>query len=456
VLAAAVVLLLSRHPPNLEVRVDPRVELVTTVFRLSGADEFKMDSSNSPYAKKVDTYFAPFTKHPAVEFARKVREKSSIGFDAVTTLAVNLTDVDTLGERIPFDQAKRWDHRWSVKDAREFVADLKSFVKDTDYRGFLASQQPYFAHATQRLSGLFRTYDAPAWIQDFYGSKPSREPFAIVGLLCGGGNYGMSVEFPDGSLETSPIFGASQFDADGYPVYDQSTVPTILHEFSHAYVNPLVRQNLATLKPAAKRFMPRLGPVLASNAYNSEEPVLYETFVRTAETYLVRLHLGAKLAEGSLIDQRQRGFLWTSDLIDELVASGMDRPDHPAFAAILPRLEETFIRLANKPDALYARCPSVKNCTFTPSPGDPTEIKISVLFDRPMRTNLRGVGIQPEGWKVVTPTKFADDGLSFELTVKLAMGTDYDFAINRFGRNLLSQDGYPLLPYTRHLKAKGP
>ncbi|HVP10438.1 MAG TPA: hypothetical protein VMV94_04525 [Phycisphaerae bacterium] len=44
----------AQTPPALSAHVDPRVELMSIVFRLAGSSEYNMDNSESPYADDVE------------------------------------------------------------------------------------------------------------------------------------------------------------------------------------------------------------------------------------------------------------------------------------------------------------------------------------------------------------------------------------------------------------------
>lgn len=426
--------------------MDPRVELLTTVFRLVGADEFNMQGCDSDYSRRVDRYFKPFKSHPAVKLAAELREKRGIGFDGVPTLAVNLSDIHEMRERVPFlPPPARWDKRWPPQEARAFVRELKKFVKDTHYEEFIHSEQPYFAKATSSLDNLINSRSMTSWLSDFYGTAPGRKPFVIVGLLCGGGNYGMSVQFPDGSIEMSPIFGASSFDKDWVPQYDESDLPLIIHEFSHGYVNPLVRKHMGELMPAANRLMAVMGNVLKANAYGEEEALLNETFVRTAETYLSQEHLSAAIASNNLIGQRSAGFLWTSDLVDRLREEVKPSPGK-TFEACMPALISEFGRLSQNPQALLDRCPKVQSFDTV---WDQTQVTVRVTFDQPMAIGSRGFSMEPPGWEVVKKTEFSPDGQTMALVIKVKKGVEYRASLNRFGRGLISATGYPLQPFSK-------
>ena len=81
------------------VRVDPRIELTTIVFRMIGAGEYS-DCLLPGYAADIDRHFAPYRDHPALKLAASLRASHGIAFDAVPFLAIALTDPPALEERV--------------------------------------------------------------------------------------------------------------------------------------------------------------------------------------------------------------------------------------------------------------------------------------------------------------------------------------------------------------------
>ncbi|MEQ1936130.1 MAG: DUF4932 domain-containing protein, partial [Fimbriimonadaceae bacterium] len=455
---SAIALMLASGSNGLDVRVDPRVELLTIVFRLAGAGEFQMSSGESPYSKRVDQYFAKFKNHPAVVRAAHIRDEYGIGFDAVPVLAVHLKDVRGFKELVSFDSPPaRWDERWKPAVARSFVGDLKKFVKDTRFEGFLKSEEPYYAKATLGLKSLAVKFPVDQWMTDFYGVPPDRKPYAIIGLLCGGGNYGMSVEFPDGKVQISPVLGADTFDKDGVPIFGETSVPLLVHEFSHAYVNHLVEPFVKELSPSVSKYEPILKGAWAAGAYEGPKTILCESFVRTVEHYLSQKYLSEGTAVANLIEQRSAGFLWTTDLSDMLDGYEKSRAKYKTFRDYLPQLLKRFELLAQTPQALYDRCPKITKfeTTFGPIQGENRLLTIHVEFDQPMMTNTRGLSMEPPGWEVQTKTTFASDSKSFDIILRVRSSVDYLLSLNRFGRGLMSEKRYPLLPYQHSIKADG-
>src|SRR6516162_5780989 len=79
------------NPPALRVAVDPRIELVSLLFRMAGNPEYNQAKVES-YVAEVEQQFGKFKQHPAVQLAQKLRNSRGVSYDACMSLAVLLTD----------------------------------------------------------------------------------------------------------------------------------------------------------------------------------------------------------------------------------------------------------------------------------------------------------------------------------------------------------------------------
>src|SRR5512143_2916270 len=73
---------------GMEIRVDPRVELMSIVCHLAQTPEYR--SFDTPYRRAVDAHFAPFLDHPVIAAMRELRTRFSISYNAPIGLAVFL------------------------------------------------------------------------------------------------------------------------------------------------------------------------------------------------------------------------------------------------------------------------------------------------------------------------------------------------------------------------------
>lgn len=326
--------------PALRARVDPRIELMSIIFRLAGNPEYNMPCSNSPYSYAVEKHFGRFNSHPVIRKAKELRNQRGICFDAVPTLAVHLTDAAELKEKIPFDPLPpRLDPRWKPNEAREFLELLRQFVEDSDFAGFVEAHRPLYVASAIRMNQVLRRYDIRRWLDEYFGVQPEAEYGVIVGLLVGGGNYGTSVQYPDGREEITPVIGCAHFDEHGIPVIDDAAwLPTIVHEFCHPYSNPLFQKNPEPFRRAGTKLFERNRQAMASQAYGSWQAVICETLVRASVVRYLAVNHGKEIAAKELKEQQGRSFKWLPGLCDKLEEYEARRDRYPTFEQFLPEV----------------------------------------------------------------------------------------------------------------------
>src|SRR5688572_8988685 len=138
-------------PQRLEIRADARVELVSIVFRLAGAEEYRL-GFDTPYRKAVDAHFAAFADHPAVTLARKLRREAGISYDAPISLVTHLDGVPSLAPIVPLSpHPPGLDGRWKKVAIEDTLAALRDFARDSDFETFWAGQAGYRAAVEERL-----------------------------------------------------------------------------------------------------------------------------------------------------------------------------------------------------------------------------------------------------------------------------------------------------------------
>lgn len=325
------------------VRTDARVELLTLVFRLIGANEYSQPASNSPYSRAAEEWFGPARDHEVFRLAAELRQKNGIGFDAVPSLAVHLTQPPELALRLPLEPwPERLEARWKGADLEGFLAALRGFAADTDFLEFLKEHEDMQRAAEQSLAAAIDSAHVIAWLREFFGVPAGTSYQAIPGLLCGPGNYGQSVRLADGTLELWPVIGADTWDAAGLPVYSQGHVGTVVHEFTHAFANPVVDANWTALAPAFERLFPSVQEVMARQAYGTPKTVACESLVRACVVRHAARHLGAEAAQRQIEYEVGRGFTWTGELATLLERYEAERKTYPTLKDFGPRLTEFF------------------------------------------------------------------------------------------------------------------
>jgi hypothetical protein len=336
------------------VGVDPRVELLSIVFRLAGNPEYNQGRL-AAYDSSIEAHFGGFRGHPAVTRATQLRSARGVSFDAVMSFAIHITDVDTLAERRPFDApTSSLERRWTPEDARAFLADLRRFVADADFAGFLRAQRALHDTATARARALMeKEVDLP-WFRTFFGEDPRGGFVLAPGLANGGGNFGPKFRFEDGTEEAWAVLGVWLTDSAGLPRFDGSLVTTVIHEFNHSFVNHVTAGHRTALAPAGEKAFARVEREMRSMAYSNWATMIDESLVRASVARYVLAHSGPAAARAELIAQQARGFFWVEGLYDRLAAYESERERYPTFASFMPRLVAWYDSLPARLDSLQA------------------------------------------------------------------------------------------------------
>lgn len=464
----------SPSSPGIQIKVDPRVELMSIVFRLAGNLEYRQGCVAS-YAKDVDEYFAKFRNHPAVETARRLRENAGIVLDAPMNLAVYVTDVFSLEERVPLaPRPPELDFRWTPDSARGFLAALRSFVKDADFKGFLESHQNLYRTAVERLSAVLDERKVAAWFDGFFGARPNSDFIVALGLLNGGSSYGPSIRLPAGRREIYSILGVGTVDDAGLPKFEGQVASTIVHEFGHAYANPLIEAHKAELETAAKKIFHQVAGYMRKQAYGSWEPMMYESLVRACGVRYTLVCNGPDAAAKEVKYNRGRWFLWTERLANLLGDYEKQRDIYPTLDAFFPKIAAFFTEYSRnietevaavkeekkrQLEALKAKSPRI--VSLVPANGasgvDPGLKAIVVTFDRPMKAGsmalmkFRGDNFP----KFAGKTSYDATRTVLTIPVELEPGREYLFGLNAEEVLVMKDDqGNPLAPVVIRFKTK--
>jgi len=436
---------------QVQVRVDPRVELMSIIFRLAGNPEYNHRGSASPYANEVGKHFAEFKEHPVVLAARNLRSTRGVSYDAVISMAIHIEDAVELAERIPFDGTPRsLEGRWRTEDARDFLQKARQFVKDSGFAQFVEEHKQLYDEAASRMNQTLAENVRLEWFEWFFGSRPGAEFFLVPGLLTGGNCYGCTLKLPDGDEEVYAVIGAWLWDQGGTPTFDKSIVSTVIHEFAHSYVNPIVYAHADELEKAGKNIFSQNKKRMKAQAYGNWTVVMYESLVRACVVRYMLASEGIKASEKQVRYERGRGFAWVGDLSNLLEEYESDRERYPTFESFMPRVIAFFNDYAEGLGKREAAAPKV--LAIVPANGatdvDPNLKQIKITFDRPMTKGSYSVcGGGPDFPELVGDVAYDREGKVFTIPVRLKPEWTYTFSLNcpNF-HDFRSKDGIPLDP----------
>jgi hypothetical protein len=330
-----------------DVRVDPRVELMSLIFRLAGNPEYNQNRLTF-YIKDVEKHFREHENHDVVQLARQLRKTRGVSFDAVMSLAIHVKDVDSMQERVPLEPApKSWDIRWTEEDTHKFQEAARRFVKDTDFETFIRAHENLYRTAESRMEKVLEEYGVVKWFDSFFGAKSDASFTVLLGMMNGGACYGPRIVFPDGREELYCVLGVWLKDRKGIPRFDKSVLPTVVHEFCHSYVNPLVNFHAGDLEKAGQRIFPSVADAMRRQAYPGWRTMMYESLVRAC---VVRYRLaseGEAAAEQQIVLENTNMFFWMRGLSSLLGEYEAHRGKYPNLDSFFPEIVKFFDNYAD-------------------------------------------------------------------------------------------------------------
>ncbi len=450
----------QQETPSVTAKVDPRVELMSIVARLAGYQEYVRNEFKL-YADDVDKHFGKHKQHPAVQFAVKIRQSNGVSFDAVMFMAVHLNPPPALTPRVAFTDMVP-ERRWGKQPAEEFVKLLQQFYKDADCEGFFKAHADLYRTAEERFQQLLNKVDF-AWYKRFYGEAPQGNFNLCIGLLNGGGNYGPKVMHPDGREDLYAIIGTWQTDSAGLPTYGDMTLPTIIHEFNHSFVNHLVSARWQQLSAAGSKVHQSVADRMRNLAYGTPLTTIQESLVRAAVLRYTFEHDAEPQATNSAMGgEINSGFIWMDELFALLGAYENCRSNFPTFRSFFPVIEGYYSDLAKriefkaaKFDELRPRITAIAPFNNGAQDVDPNIAQMTVSFDKPLSTKGYSFSLGQAGkehYPIEKVLGFNETGTSITLQVKLKPDWEYEFVLT--GLSFRSKDGYSLKPYTVKFKTR--
>lgn len=455
--------ILNFSQEKLTPKVDERVEIVSTVFRLAGAEEYSSDY-NKKYAADINTYFDAYKNSGIVEFIKQNRNKNGLGRDAVMSMALHLSFKNGKFNQIK-EKVNLLDKRWEKVDKKQFVSLLNQFYKTTNFQQFFDNHSANYKKAEDEYQTTILSDFNQGWYSKFYGKKANEDYKIILGYGNGGGNYGIKTH-PENQKETvNAVVGMSSFDKDGNARFDKNEFqPLLIHEFNHSFINYILEMgdNKSKLENSAKIIYELVKEDMESQAYTNWEIMINESLVRASVVrYMIDNKYSQKDINEEISIQEKRKFLWIKDLVELLGKYDNNRKQYPTLESFYPEIISFYDQLApkfktfmndyekNQPKVL-----SISPDIWNRNDVDPSIKEIIVNFDREMAEgssiNLGSTG--KEHFPLIKNEGFVNNHKGIKLLTDMKPNTEYEFVLtdNKFK----SKEGYPLKETVIKFKTK--
>jgi hypothetical protein len=233
-------------------------------------------------------------------------------------------------------------------------------------------------------------------------------------------------------------------------VFDVDVLPTVVHEFCHSFVNPVVDRHLAELEPPMARIFPFVEIAMRDQHYPNPRSVLYESLVR-ASRYLAT-NEGSKSAGKQVMIDVGFGFLWIGELVKLLGEYEAERSSLLQLDAFSPRIALLFAETAAALEKKFENAPRLVRSVPENGASDvgPDLREIVLVFDRPMLDRSWALMGGGDSFPPIDETRemaYDETGKVLAVPVTLAPDHAYTFGLNSpTNHGFQSRERAPLVP----------
>lgn len=381
--------------PSPTCKVDERTELMSVVFRLVGAKEY-VNNQVGGYMTDVDNYFNPYKEDTVVKFAKVLREKFGVSYDAVMSMAVNLKIENNNVSLIDNVNLNDIDDRWQYDSIPKFTKLLNEYYQKSNFHFFYSQHEKLYSKSVANFNKNILEKINLNWFDKFFGSKSHENFNIIISLLNGTGNFGAHTKIKGRKEELYAILGTCRTDSLGCPVYDGALTSTVIHEFNHSYCDRLISDNMSNFLPQAKILYELVKPKMLAMAYGEPQTYLCEILVRACVVKYLKenINIKDKTINFKLEQERNKGFLWINNLYEGLSKYENNRKIYASLESYMVEI----VKIQNKlnPKQMYRifvnNQPIIigTNMENGDQAIDPNLDKIIIRFNKPMDIGCNG------------------------------------------------------------------
>lgn len=421
---------------------DECVDLMSLVFRLAGVREYNT-CPVTPYTEEADKYFATFREHKVVLLAQQYRREHGIGYDAVASMGCHLKIEN--GQVVMNDLLEnRIDERWTPAMQQDFLGALNAFYAESGFHRWFASTLPVQEVCLKAFGQLSCRIDL-SWYGSFF--KQTEADFRIILCpLAGKNNYGIDCFKKDGGHVLSPVISSTSYK-DGQIFYDNSAFTIMVHEFCHAYCNPLVDKYWEQMAQTAEQLFTQKQDVLASQAYTSAKIMMYESVVRASVIQYMQQHFTPEQVnfQALIADEEEKGFLLIRSLLQAFRQYEQEKTGYPDMEAFMPVLlkeisafsMEKYLAQQEEADKQKMRYKvNIANGAKDVPAGDFT---LTVTFDEPLYNPGISMNMTDVEFPEFKGYSWSADNRVLTVNFHLDPGKTYGFKIN--GASYRTKDG---------------
>lgn len=324
--------------PALKITIDERIE---TIYSIAFLDHyFLINNHNNFYKLKLKNNYKALKNHKAVAIFNTLSKKHNFNFNNVTDWVLQFDKFPKLNKVREVINSDFFDESKGNYLIKKFKKELISFNQDPLFQAYLADVKNMNEKVIHKVKQSNTIKHLPTYLEKYYGSKLGSYNLILSPLVHSGGFNSKFIA--NDKIEAYAIIGPSG-EIEHMPYFEKEylEMDMILHEFSHAFVNPLTekfKNEIATIKE--KYYTKSLQNVGKSQAYNKWKYLFNELIIRAITIRIAYKNFGTEKAKALLEYEKSIGFFLVENIVEILKEYENNRVKYPKFSEFYPILIE--------------------------------------------------------------------------------------------------------------------
>lgn len=326
--------------------VDKRVELLYSILLNTSWRDIGIVKRDYPYKLKLLEFSKAFKEHDAVVLCEELIRKGFV-FDALHAFAVHLSEPPNIALIKPLTE-DLVERAGSLDTLMEFAEKIKNYYDDTNFEDFWKRNTDFYRRVRENAEKYINLNKIVGIIEDYFELK--KDKYFVVLLTLSKFSYGHSIN----GEEVYAFIQPTKISEEGLPEY--KSWDTIVHEFSHSFVNPLTDEFESEFKNTDKllkcaeskmkrlfsRFLGFLSKSIREEAFRD-----WKTFVNEHVVTAIVLRIAEQLGyidsnrlEKFLSFYEKRGLVYIKPVYKILL--NYNRVEYSSFREFYPEIVKVF------------------------------------------------------------------------------------------------------------------
>lgn len=322
----------QRKSGDLNVSIDPRIELLTVVQQQ--ADYKLLTSLDYAYVRESKETFKAFKNDEAV---KQFKAMSSDGFSYHCPPAAMLyrSMPNELSANEPFSEDLCM-RAGGEENLETFMKEMALISKHSNFSKFYRNHKSFYQEQVDSVFEVAQKEALTSKLNDFYKMDHGSYNLILSPLQLNGG-YAWKLKNGDGKIDFYGFIGPDSVSKD-LPTFSEEAIRClVLHEFSHAYVNPLTTLHQEDVQALEALFVP-IEKTMTEQAYGSWENTLNEHIIRAINARLELQNYGEAATYKNLQREYDKGFIYIKPIYDAIVIYEENRETYKTFDAFYPEI----------------------------------------------------------------------------------------------------------------------